>query len=274
MPDDEHIVNGRTVFDDDRLLAYALGLSDDPELAVATAADPALRQRLELIRVDLGQIEQQLDLAVPLPDDEWAGLSSDRWDQLRPYLTAPQAARRRRFTWRVLAPLVTVAAAIALAVGITISGHLGSRDAESTGDRNVLSTGGEAASPESDSVQEAGELAAGYQVIAVARASAADGALQKFTVLRTLKGRLETNDLTLTAGPAGAVPEGRLAMLFLQRQSDKAGVSASPATAQDEDSATTGEDEAGRLLFSLADGTTAPVLVLPEGTLPGDVTLP
>ncbi len=41
---------GQPVFDDDRLLALALGLSDDPELEAAAGRDAALRRRLDEMR--------------------------------------------------------------------------------------------------------------------------------------------------------------------------------------------------------------------------------
>ena len=52
-------------FDDDRLLAFALGLDDDPELVAATAADEGLRRRLDAVRAEVEQVGAQVRAAVP-----------------------------------------------------------------------------------------------------------------------------------------------------------------------------------------------------------------
>ena len=41
--------------DDDRLLAYVLGLDDDPELEAAAAADEELRRRINLLRDQMAE---------------------------------------------------------------------------------------------------------------------------------------------------------------------------------------------------------------------------
>ena len=45
-------MSGAPIFDDDRLLALALDLDDDPELVAAAAADEGLRRRLDAVRAD------------------------------------------------------------------------------------------------------------------------------------------------------------------------------------------------------------------------------
>ena len=50
----------RAAFDDDRLLDYALGLEDDPELAEALSHSARLRERLADLKSDLAAIESEL----------------------------------------------------------------------------------------------------------------------------------------------------------------------------------------------------------------------
>jgi hypothetical protein len=54
-------------FDDDRLLAYALGLDDDPELLAAAEHDAELSGRLAAMRADVHRIGAQVQAAVPAP---------------------------------------------------------------------------------------------------------------------------------------------------------------------------------------------------------------
>ncbi len=60
---DERIENGTQPgggFDDDRLLAIALGLDDDPELLAAAEADAELAGRLASMRADVALIGAQV----------------------------------------------------------------------------------------------------------------------------------------------------------------------------------------------------------------------
>ena len=107
-------------FDDDRLLAYALGLDDDPELLAAAEHDAELSGRLAAMRADVDRIGAQVQAAVPAPENEYTDLSGERWSGLKEYFEAPASAatpRRERRWWRVVAP-VTALAVLALAVGI------------------------------------------------------------------------------------------------------------------------------------------------------------
>ena len=115
MPGGEQDMQSQSTFDDDRLVAYVLGLADDPELRAAAAEDGALQKHLARIGAELEQVHEQLDLAVPTPDPTWADLSSERWQKLQPYVRTHQRTSRRRFGWRLLAPALTAAAAVALA---------------------------------------------------------------------------------------------------------------------------------------------------------------
>ena len=106
-------------FDDDRLLAYALGLEDDRELLQAAAADAGLGERLAAMRADVDAIGAQVRAAVPEPDASYADLSGERWAGLREYLEVPASAaapRRGRRWWRVVAPVAALAV-LALVAG-------------------------------------------------------------------------------------------------------------------------------------------------------------
>ena len=93
MPDETHrdaaMPGGG--FDDDRLLAYALGLDDDPELVAAAAADDELRARLEAVRAQAEAVGARVAAAVPAPDEDYADLSSPRWAALGEFFEAAQA---------------------------------------------------------------------------------------------------------------------------------------------------------------------------------------
>jgi hypothetical protein len=107
-------------FDDDRLLALALGLDDDPELLWAAAADAGLGARLATMRADVEAIGAQVRTAVPEPDASYTDLSGERWGGLKEYLEVPASAaapRRERRWWRVAAPVAALAV-LALVAGI------------------------------------------------------------------------------------------------------------------------------------------------------------
>ena len=110
-------------FDDDRLLAYVLGLDEDAALAAAAATDAELRARLETIRAQADAVGARISAAVPAPDDSYADLSAPRWADLGEFLrtpdTTPLAARTRSSRWlRVAAPALVVV--LALAVGAAV----------------------------------------------------------------------------------------------------------------------------------------------------------
>lgn len=112
---DEH-----THYDDNRLLALALGLDDDPELLAAAEHDAELAARLETMRAEIAAIGAQVNAAIPAPDESYADLATERWSGVRELLEAPPRTartRRGRRWWRIVAP-VTALAVLALAVGI------------------------------------------------------------------------------------------------------------------------------------------------------------
>ena len=99
-------------FDDDRLLALALGLDDDPELLAAAERDAELAGRLAAMRADVDRIGAQVRAAVPAPEDAYADLSGERWSGLKEYFEAPASVakpRRERRWWRVVAPVTALA---------------------------------------------------------------------------------------------------------------------------------------------------------------------
>ena len=109
-------------FDDDRLLAFALGLDDDPELVAAAAADEGLRHRLDAVHAEVEQVGAQVRAAVPDPDEDYTDPSDPRWAGLQQFFAArrPARTRSRASLWlRVLAPaaVILVAVAVGLARG-------------------------------------------------------------------------------------------------------------------------------------------------------------
>jgi hypothetical protein len=231
---DERNENGMQpgVYDDDRLLACALGLEEDPELLAAAAADAALAARLEAVRADVTRIGARVSAAVPDPDESYTDLSGERWSDLKEFFDAPAAApRRRRRWWQVVAPVAAVLV-LALVVGIV---------AIQNGSRSAMSGSGADVARSSDdsggSVQAYGEGAtksAGasedttsspglrerfadqldrFATVVLARARGVSGAVQKFAVLRIFKGRApETVALVVNDDPAD---RGRLHLLLL-----------------------------------------------------------
>jgi hypothetical protein len=258
-------------FDDDRLLAFALGLDDDPELREALPGEAQLRERLQRIQADLGEVEAQVRAAVPPADEGWSDLSAARWDGLRPYLRLPQArpARRRRFGIRVLGPALAVAAAIALALGVTLSRGLFSGGGSTASDRAGGGTSfGAPTTTEAGGTFSPAYKAAAFQTIVVARAASVGQGEQHFDVLRVLKGSAPAS-VALATEVGGALPEGSLAVLYLLPEDKLATCppSASPAVG-------TPSKQTGGITLYLYRGSCAAVQLLPGGTRPEDVTLP
>lgn len=263
-------------FDDDRLLTYALQLEDDAELEQALATDAALRERLLAMRADLGAVEDQVRAAVPAPEEPWADLSAARWDGLRPYVTTRPAPvlRRRRFGVRVLAPVVGIAAAAALAVGLVLSQTGGGGTSGSEYSANSQS-GGVASSSAAGLVKNGGNAAdaVAYQTAVVARAGAVHSGVQDFAVVRTLKGNAgHTVQLSVEVG--GALKQGALALLLLT-PTDKlqAPTAATPAPSAVPSTSPVPSRQTPAHMY-LYEGTTATVQQLPAGTDPQAVTLP
>ncbi len=153
--------------DDDRLLAFVLGLEDDPELGAAAARDPELGERLESVRADVDRIAAGVNAVVPTPGAAYTDLADPRWAGLQEYFapgrehraTAGGGSRR----WlRVLAPVAVVA--VALAVGVSVIERQNSQDQTTVAERS-----GKAA----DSASSSGGSAAGGTSAAAPESTAA-----------------------------------------------------------------------------------------------------
>lgn len=238
------------VYDDDRLLACALGLEEDPELLAAAAADAALAARLQAMRADVARIEAQVSAAVPEPDATYTDLSGERWSGLREFFEAPPTAapRRKRSWWQVVAPVAAVLV-IAVVVGIvavqngtqsatsesggaevarTEDGGTGSGSAQSFGEGITKSTGTDETTTSPPTFRErfADQLDR-FAVVVLARAREVSGVVQKFAVLRIFKGRApRTVELVVNDDPAD---RGRLHLLMLDPTASAQPVEPSPA---------------------------------------------
>lgn len=231
-------------FDDDRLLDYALGIEDDPELAAALSRSARLRERLADLKVDLAAIETELRHTIPEPDDSYADPSAARWPRLaRAFgLSGSATANRRPLRRRRLAvALLAAALALALLVGVLSvlprsggGGSSSSSDASRGADALQAPLAGEAA-PGSQSAgahapaataagtaRTAGSPAtvtaihaADFHDVAVVRAGTLIGADQSFSVVRTLKGRPPAS-FSLTLLSADSAPAaGSLLIAYL-----------------------------------------------------------
>lgn len=230
---DERYENGVQpgVYDDDRLLACALGLDEDPELLAAAAADAGLAARLEATRADVAAIGAQVSAAVPAPDESYTDLSGARWSGLREYVEAQAAAapRRGRRWWRVVAPVAAVLV-VALVVGIVAVQDSGMMSASSDGAAEVARSADEATGAESSGqtltesstpptpvaptvVERFADQLDRFAVVVLARAREVSGAVQKFAVLRIFKGQAPgVVELVVDDDPADS---GRLHLLML-----------------------------------------------------------
>jgi hypothetical protein len=293
---DEANMNGVVgdVFDEDRLMAFALGLDDDPELLVAAEHDAGLRERLETMRAEVADLVGQVNAAVPPPHGDYADLSHERWAQLASCI-APRAAsserspkRRRGSTlwFRVAVPVTALAVAVAVGVTLVDTG----RDdtgvpAESTAAQTAPTDkaasparavpGG--ASPEAFSagvrVAALGEQVRRHAFVVLAEARAASGAFQRFAVVRVLKGAGPAIvRLRVDGRPADA---GSLLLLMLRPLADltrevQPGPSASPSSPDGGQ----GSAEVAGLVAYTFEGQTALAQELPADTDPALIELP
>jgi hypothetical protein len=276
-------------FDDERLLAYAMGLDDDPGLAAAAANDGDLRRRLEALRAEAGAVGDAVRAAVPAPDDSYTDLGDPRWARLSEHFEPPAAparasragSRGRSRLWlRVLAPAAAVA--LALAVGVAAlqrDGWLVDRETAtdqaletetSGGVTGAESAPGDAAKGDADGLASPLD---GFAVVALARAGAPSGDSQAFEVLRVLRGtapdavRLQLVDDAAVAGTLHLLCLDPPADLG-RRALDEA-VAAPPMFGGEADEpAATG----GPMVYRY-DGRPAVALPLPPGTDPAGVRL-
>ncbi len=189
----------------------------------------------------------QLDAAVPTVDDSYADPTDARWSGLHEYFAPPpaKATRSRASRWlRVLAPAAAVAVALAVGVGIIASqnGPGGGSSATSgaasvetsrqpndafrsaDGGQGWSSTSGELKDLETQRRRSLAKQAEAFAVVVVARAATVVGDVQRFTVVRELKGDApEVLRLGVVTKPAKV---GALHVLFLD---PVAGPTPSPA---------------------------------------------
>jgi hypothetical protein len=230
MPDEPHTdsampgedaVKPSHRFDDDRLLAYALGLEDDPELAAAVAADGELGARLQTVRAQAAAVGARVSAAVPAPPEDYTDLSSPRWAALGEFfeVPAPKPARSRSSRWlRVFAPALVVVLAVAIGAAIvstrggerlSLNGSVSS-EASKSAPMAAGSQDGATPAPALGSVTTPvvalTDQARRFATVVVARARKAVGGFQQFAVLRDLKGvapdllRLHVGDAPADAG--------------------------------------------------------------------------
>lgn len=271
-------------FSDDRLLAFALGLDDDPGLETAVSGDPELSRRLDAMRADVGLVTAGLDRVVPTPPDGYTDLSDERWGELRSLATAPApAASRRRSAWlRVLAPAAAIVLVlVAGVVGLQRLGDGGAGDAMTTGTGDKAAerygdgaTQGEATDGGGAALPTLGRGApdpAAYETIVVARAASPAAGRQRFEVLRVLRGKAGAY-VTLKVTDRAAAPF-TLQVLYLHPTEERTpGVVPSPGTSAE--GAPPDTDTIGIVLEFLFKGESAVAQQLPGGTDPAEVTLP
>jgi hypothetical protein len=193
---DASVPDERASFDDDRLLAYALGLEDDAELAAALAEDEALRRRLETLQAGLDDVGAGLERLVPSPDDTYADPAAARWDGLRPFFAPPPERRPARRRWRVLVPALGAILAVAIVGAFALRGgqanmemarEEGAAADESAGAPSVTSD----ASKSSYGAKEVATDLELYEIAFVGRAGEVTEGRQRFTVVRQVKGTVD-----------------------------------------------------------------------------------
>ena len=272
-------------YDDDRLLACALGLEEDPDLLAAAEADAELAARLAAVRDDVDAVGAQVRAAVPAPDDSYTDLSSGRWSGLSEFFRAPAERRRRRRWVRVLAPVaaVLVLAVVVGVVAMDLSGQIATSgsgvDAGRTADEAApsksqdLGFGGAGEAAPQTTAERLAEQLDHFAVVVLARARAATGALQRFAVVRILKGDApEVVELQVADEPADA---GKLHLLMLDPVETARGEDLSPEPIPSL-ATTRGDLRYGTALAVsyLYNGEPTMVREFEEGTDPDTVDLP
>jgi hypothetical protein len=277
-------------FDDDRLLAFALELDDDPELLAAAEGDAELATRLAAMRADVALIGAQVGASVPEPDDAYADVSDERWSGLGEFFEPPARTatpRRERRWWRVVAP-VTVLAILALVVGIVAVNQGGSSSTPSGSSAEVARTADDAQPATAQSFKAGSGLEATadtpaqrlveqldrFAVVVLARARAASGALQRFAVLRIFKGEApKVVELEVDGQPAD---QGRLHLLMLDPVAAAGDQSGSPEPIPSLGTANGAQGLPGKPLTVAYTYGGEPTMVreLAAGTDPNSVTLP
>ena len=274
--------NQRAAFDDDRLLDFALGLEDDPELAAALSHSARLRERLADLKSDLAAIDNELRSCIPPVDEAaWADPAAGRWSRLRGAFGLRPAARaiglrRRRLATVLVAAALLVAVVIGTVVVLPRGSSSGSGAEKSSSGAAAPAAYGGAAGSAGPAV--VATRAADYAVVAVVRAGPLRGASQSYTVVRRLKGRAPAV-FTLVLQAIDTAPQaGSLAIAYLDP------VAPMQLAPHSSSSTTSGEGmlpttpsparaAASPAPFTL-DGRPALVTVLPVGASAAAVRLP
>ena len=272
------------VFDDDRLLACALGLDDDPELLTAAETDAGLAARLTAMRADVAAVGTQIAAAVPAPDAAYTDLAGDRWSGLSEFFEQPASAtkpRRAGRWWRVVAPVAAVLV-LALVAGIVavdrgsqsqVAGDQAATMAES-GSSDAAEPSADRASGFTSATEQFTDQLDHFAVVVLARARAASGALQRFAVVRIFKGEApRVVELAIGGEPAD---QGRLHLLMLDP--DAAGVEelAAPQPSASQSTSKSGYGALGQALDVAYTYNGEPTMVreFAAGTDPDMVSLP
>ena len=282
-------MTGANSFDDDRLLAFALGLDDDPQLVAAAAADEGLRRRLGAVRAEIAYVGAQVSAAVPAPDESYSALSDPRWAGLQEFFAAPPAAKTRRGSrWlRVLAPAAIALVAVAVGLAV-INDQKGGGGAGSDSLSSAAKATSEAAGPLTTAGTNATDRAAAdaqtlsaqldlYAVVVLAEAKAVSGAFQRFVVVKVLKG--DGPDVVRLRVASQPADEGRLQVLFLRPHAGgsvepSAEATPTPSPGAIEDTSTLGPLTFGVPVMYSYQGEAAMARELPAGTDPAAVNLP
>ena len=215
----------RRLFDDDRLLAYALGLEADAALERALADDAGLRARLEAVQGELDAIASGISSAVPPEPPAYADLAAPRWQKLRPYLEHRTRRTKWGFPLRRVASSASAVAIVALVAVFVVRPALEhTRQTQSPTGVSAVKNGPEMGN---DQMSGAGSMAAAGSITApaaavaeaartvvVIRAGAQDGTRQEVTVLRVLKG-VKPVAGRLTVPATGALTAGERYIVYL-----------------------------------------------------------
>ena len=286
---------------DDRLLAYVMGFQADPELEAEAATDDVFRRRLEALRTQVAQIAEQVTRAVPEPDETYTDLAQPRWAALRPLVAGdedrarftPRPRQRTSLTrWlRVLAPVAAVIAAVALGVNALDrqdAGLVTSQGDKAAAELAPARAGDDTASTEHFIDQQA---ASDFGVVLIARARAARDGVQRFDVVRVLRGTAPAQVRLRVASQPAAM--GLLHVLYLSPLASETGgadptpTDGSPSlglSPSPEPSESAGgdlraspspyaTDLADEILFD-DGGEMAVAVQMPTGVDPNDISLP
>ncbi len=223
--------NQRAAFDDDRLLDYALGIEDDPELTAALAHSTGLRERLADLKSDLSAIEDELRRTIPPVDDAYLEPSPDHWPRLARFMVHDDVRRRPRRGRRLTAGFAAAALVLAVIVGLVsiLPRNVSSPNSglAAKGGEGLSAAGAPAANGQTPATAPAAPVVAayadGFRTVAVVRAGRVTNGRQSFTLVRALKGAIAAR-FTLSVSPATKpASAGSLQIAYLDPLTTSAG---------------------------------------------------